>query len=263
VTSYVPGQQLVYTITVTNNGPSFVTGAVLTDVLDRSIITSATWVAQITQGQVDLYGQVRGTGSLNQTMDLGPSGTVVYTVTAMTSSAATATLVNTATIAAPAGTTDPNPANNSSTDVDTPKFAPALIVSDDGSCGISAPVRVLDPVTGAEKAAFFPYEPTFKGGVRTFGYDVTGDGIQEIITAPGRGRPGEVRVFTQDGVELPQYRFFPYGPGYVGGVEVAGGPVLGVGRTNIVTAQSSGTSLVSVFDVTPAAPRPDLPVMQA
>jgi glyoxylase-like metal-dependent hydrolase (beta-lactamase superfamily II) len=94
-------------------------------------------------------------------------------------------------VAAPAGVTDPNPANDSSTDIDTPKFAPALVVSDDGSCGISAPVRVLDPVTGAEKAAFFPYEPTFKGGVRTFGYDVTGDGIQEIITAPGRS-PGGV-----------------------------------------------------------------------
>jgi uncharacterized repeat protein (TIGR01451 family) len=96
VTSYVPGQQLVYTITVTNAGPSFVTGAVVTDVFDSSIITSATWTATITQGQADLYGQVRGTGSLNQTIDLGPGGTVVYTVTAMTSSAATGTLVNTA-----------------------------------------------------------------------------------------------------------------------------------------------------------------------
>lgn len=119
VTSYVPGQRLVYTITVTNAGPSFVTGAVVTDVFDASIITSAAWTATITQGQGDLYGQVRGTGSLNQTIDLGPGGTVVYTVTAMTSSAATGTLVNTAEVAAPAGTTDPNPANNSSTDVDS------------------------------------------------------------------------------------------------------------------------------------------------
>ena len=257
VTTYTPGQSVTYTITVTNAGPSAVTGARVRDAFP-AVISYATWTASITSGSGTLP-RPSGTGNIDELVDLAPGAVATFVVQALTSSAATTTLTNTATVAAPAGVTDPNPANDSSTDIDTPKFAPALIVSDDGSCGISAPVRVLDPVTGAEKAAFFPYEPTFKGGVRTFGYDVTGDGIQEIITAPGRGRPGEVRVFTQNGVELPQYRFFPYGPGYVGGVEVAGGPVLGVGRTNIVTAQSSGTSLVSVFDVTPAAPRPVAP----
>ena len=257
VTTYTPGQAVTYTITVSNAGPSAVTGARVRDTFP-AVISSATWTASITSGS-GVLPRPSGTGNIDELVDLAPGAVATFVVQAITSSTATTTLTNTATVTAPADVTDPNPANDSSTDVDTPKFAPALIVSDDGSCGISAPVRVLDPVTGAEKAAFFPYEPTFKGGVRTFGYDVTGDGIQEIITAPGRGRPGEVRVFTQNGVELPQYRFFPYGPGYVGGVEVAGGPVLGVGRTNIVTAQSSGTSLVSVFDVTPAAPRPVAP----
>lgn len=253
-TAYVPGQAVTYTITVANGGPSAVAGARVRDAFP-AIVSYATWTAAITSGS-GAVPTSSGTGDIDEIIDLDPGAVATFTVMAITSSVATTNLVNTATVTPPADVTDPNPGNDSSTDIDTPDFAPALIVSDDGSCTASSLVRVLDPVTGAERVQFNAYEPTFKGGVRTFGYDVTGDGVLEIITAPGRGRQGEVRVFTQNGIELPQYRFLPYGAAYTGGVEVAGGPVLGPGFVNIVTAQSSGTSLVSVFDVTPGAARP-------
>jgi len=60
-----------------------------------------------------------GSGNINDTVNLLPGGTATYTLTGTVDPAATGTLVNTATAAAPAGMTDPNPANNSATDTDT------------------------------------------------------------------------------------------------------------------------------------------------
>ena len=45
--------------------------------------------------------------------------TITYTLTGLISSAAAGTLSNTATVATPAGVTDPTPGNNSATDTDT------------------------------------------------------------------------------------------------------------------------------------------------
>ena len=59
-------------------------------------------------------------------------------------------------------------------------------------------VRVFDGRTGAVLREFFAYAPAFTGGVRVAAGDVTGDGRADIITAPGPGGGGEVRIF--DGV---------------------------------------------------------------
>ena len=63
-----------------------------------------------------------GTGnSLAATVNIVASAgnSVVFTLTGTTLSSATGDLVNTATVTAPSGTTDPNLANNSATDIDT------------------------------------------------------------------------------------------------------------------------------------------------
>ena len=67
-------------------------------------------------------------------------------------------------------------------------------------------VRVIDQDTGIELASFIPYESSYVGGARVAVGDLTGDGVDEIIVAPGRSRAPEVRVFSQTGVELTQYR---------------------------------------------------------
>jgi uncharacterized repeat protein (TIGR01451 family) len=253
-TTYKPGDPVTYTIVVTNAGPSFASQATVVDVLDPAVISSATWTAVFTG--TNSSAQTVGTGSINQTIDLAVGGTVTYTVVAQTLTTATTTLVNTATVTAPDGTTD------SATDTDTPTFSPALILGTDIGCDSTPLVRVLDPVTGAVLTQFFAYEPSFRGGAHVYGYDVTGDGIDEIITAPGPGRPGQVRVFTQTGVELPQYRMFPFGAGYTGGVEVAAGAVTGVGTTQLVAGQQRGKSLVRVFNVTPGSGISSTPIRQ-
>jgi hypothetical protein len=100
------------------------------------------------------------------------------------------------------------------------------------------------------------YEQSFRGGVRVSTGDVTGDGIEEIITGPGAGRVGEIRVFTQAGVELHSYRTRPFGNAFIGGVEVAAGAVAAPGQVAIVAAQGARGNLVRVFTVTPGAVDP-------
>ena len=112
----IPGQQMTYTIMVTNNGPSDVTGATIADSLPAGI-SSATFTASATGGATGF--KASGSGSINDTAVNMPVGsTVTYTVTANVNSAATGTLSNTATASLPAGFTDPQPSNNSATDSD-------------------------------------------------------------------------------------------------------------------------------------------------
>lgn len=122
-------------------------------------------------------------------------------------------------------------------------------------------VKVIDKNTGAVLSQFYAYEPSFKGGVRLATGDMTGDGIDEIIVAPGRGRAPEVRVFTQAGVELMQFRTMAYASNFTGGVEVAVGDIDGNGTNDLVTVPTSGVTQARVFYNTPAAadPLPNAP----
>jgi len=108
-------------------------------------------------------------------------------------------------------------------------------------------VRVVDPATGAEQRRFFAYEPGFRGCVQAVLADVDRDGRPEVVTAPGRGRVGEIRVFTLDGAELSEYRTRPFGDGWRGGVRVAVGDVDGDRNADFAAAKASGDGEVRVF----------------
>ena len=155
VTSVVPGNATTYTIVVTNNGPSDVTGAKVADVLPAGI-ASATFTAAGSGGAAGFTAS--GSGNINDTIDLPVGGAVTYTVVANVASNATGTLANTATIAAPAGVTDPVPGNNSSTDIDTLTPQVTLVVAKtDGSStytpGGTTTYLVTVTNTGASDAA--------------------------------------------------------------------------------------------------------------
>ena len=240
-TTYTPGQSVTYTITVTNAGPSTATAARVQDTLP-SIITTASWTAAITAG-TGVLANTSGTGSINELVDLGPGATVTYTMTAITSSISSTNLVNTATVTGSDGTTD------SATDTNTPVINSQILLGTDIGCESTPLVRVLNPADGSLVTEFYAYEPNFRGGVHVYGYDVTGDGIDEIITAPGPGRPGEVKVFDRTGSPLTQYSMFPFGPGYRGGVEIAAGSITGPGTSQLVAGQQRG-GLARVFPIT-------------
>ena len=115
VATAVPGGPITYTITASNAGPSDAPGSTVVDTLPATI-TGATWTCVGAGGGTCTAA---GSGNINDTVNLPTGGSVTYTVTGTVSSAATGTLSNTATVAAPAGVTDPDPANNSATDTDT------------------------------------------------------------------------------------------------------------------------------------------------
>lgn len=131
-------------------------------------------------------------------------------------------------------------------------MAGLVAVASDAGATATSHIRLLDAETGAQVAATTTpvFEAGFKGGVRLAMGDVTGDGVAEVIAAPGRGRVGEIRVFHQVGAELQEivsYRVQPFGSRYTDGIEVASGDVDGDGRDDIVAAMASGSGTVKVF----------------
>jgi hypothetical protein len=85
-------------------------------------------------------------------------------------------------------------------------------------------VQVFDAATGALLVGFFAYDPAFTGGVRVAAADVNGDGVPDVITAPGPGGGPHVRVFDgaalQAGQVVEVVGFFAYNPAFTGGVYI-------------------------------------------
>lgn len=122
--SYTPGTNVVYTITVTNKGPFTATGATVTDALPGGI-SAATWSCAASAGASCMTS---GTGGINDTITLPKDGTATYTLTMSVPASFTGDLVNTATVAVDGNSAsainespDPDPSNDSATDTDTPK----------------------------------------------------------------------------------------------------------------------------------------------
>ncbi|HSS75286.1 MAG TPA: IPTL-CTERM sorting domain-containing protein, partial [Thermoanaerobaculia bacterium] len=114
VTSVNAGGSVTYTIVAANAGPSNATGATVADTFPASL--TCTWTCVGAGGGTCTAS---GSGNINDTVNLPNGGSVTYTASCTLSNAATGTLTNTATVAAPAGVTDPTPGNNSATDSDT------------------------------------------------------------------------------------------------------------------------------------------------
>jgi hypothetical protein len=121
-------------------------------------------------------------------------------------------------------------------------------------------VRVFN-AAGIDQGAFFAYDDAFRGGVRVGAGDVTGGGVDEIVTAPGPGGGPDIRV-----VSFPAFtdveRFFALSPDYRQGVFVTAGDMDGDGKAEIAIGpsetaapqvtivRSNGQTLnLSIFDI--------------
>ncbi len=130
VTQATPGQSVTYSIVVRNEvGPSDMVGAAVSD--DFSDLLSCIWTCQASQGGSCGAG---GGGDITDSADLPLGAAVTYTAQCQIAPDAKGFLLNTATVAAAVGSTDPNLSNNSATDDDTEllPMADLMVIKDDG-----------------------------------------------------------------------------------------------------------------------------------
>ena len=115
VTTATPGGSVTYTITASNAGPSNAARRHR----GRHVPGRPHLHLDLRRARAAGPAPPAGSGNINDTVNLPAGGSVTYTASCTISASATGSLINTATVSAPAGVTDPNPANNSATDTDT------------------------------------------------------------------------------------------------------------------------------------------------
>ena len=87
--------------------------------------------------------------------------------------------------------------------------------------------------TGARLFSILAYEPGFAGGVSVATADVNGDGTPDIVTAPGAGTAGIVKVFDGTNQQLIR-QVAPFGTRYRRGLQVAAGDVDADGKAELI-----------------------------
>jgi hypothetical protein len=112
-------------------------------------------------------------------------------------------------------------------------------------------VKVYEAGTGVLKFNFFPYEPSFTGGVRVATGDVNNDGIDDIVTVPSTGGSTRIRVYDgKDGATILDQIAFD--PNFRGGGNVAVGDYNGDNREDIIIgAGEGGGPRVAVLTIQP------------
>ncbi len=123
VDTAIPGQPLVYEIVVSNAGPADAEDVVVSDSFPADL-TGVTWTCVATGGAsctgTSPGDGESGSGDLMETVDVPVGGTLTYTVQTTVDAGATGSLVNTATVdLVDDCLVDPDPGNNSATDIDT------------------------------------------------------------------------------------------------------------------------------------------------
>ncbi|MCX7702240.1 MAG: VCBS repeat-containing protein [Gemmataceae bacterium] len=109
-------------------------------------------------------------------------------------------------------------------------------------------MSMVDAANGRVQRQFLAYDRHFRGGVRVAVADVTGDGVADVITAPGPGMASWIKVF--DGANGREIRtFLGFHPLWTNGVYVAAGDVTGDGFADIVlSSDAPSAGLVRVLD---------------
>jgi uncharacterized repeat protein (TIGR01451 family) len=136
-TSYTPGLDATYTITVTNDGPGPAGAAEIRDPLPPGV-TMANWTCGNATGGAQC-GVASGTGAIDTTAILPAGSSVTYTLSMGIPAEQTGSLTNTATVTPPDGTSDPDTSNNTASDTNTAAPPP--------TSGVCSPVRVLGNTT--------------------------------------------------------------------------------------------------------------------
>lgn len=115
----------------------------------------------------------------------------------------------------------------------------AQFIATGAGAGALPEVKVFDAKTGALKMDVLAYAAAFQGGVRVAVGDVNGDGVDDIITAPGFGGSPDIRVFDgRTGALMTE--FMAFDPRFNGGAFVAAKDLNGDGHADIIVGAGAG-----------------------
>jgi hypothetical protein len=244
VTSSVPapvtGQSVTFTATVSVPATSQASGAARPVPRDGSAFGTVTFFDNGVQqgGPVDLSDSPlnNGTATLTETLSQGS-----HFITAVYGGMGTIFSASPVSPGQPVVVSPPTPPFNNPNPGD-PIFATGA------DAGGGPQVNVYDAKTGVFLGAFFAYDPRFLGGVRVAVGDVNGDGVPDIITAPGPGGGPDIRVFDgRTGTQIAE--FLAYDFHFDTGVFVAVADIFHTGFVNIITSPDQGGGPdIRIFD---------------
>jgi hypothetical protein len=119
-------------------------------------------------------------------------------------------------------------------------LAPRTVIAVGAEAGSEPRVRILDGETRLDLLApFLAFDARIRRGVRVALGDVTGDGMPDLVAAPGKGAIAEIRVWDgTDGADLGAVVAFE--PNFKGGVTVAAGDVDADGHKDVIVAPAGG-----------------------
>lgn len=190
--SAVPGAPITYTLVVTHSGAITVTGATITTTTPATFI-NPTWTCIATVGSTC---PASGTGNLNVTLTLAPTGSITFTITGAITSSAGGTLTHTASAAPPLGIDDIVPANNTATDLDnlTPQSDIGISNTDGQAAALpGSPLTYTIVVTnaGPSDAASISITDAFPSAIENVLWSCTASG-GSTCPANGAGALGAV-----------------------------------------------------------------------
>ncbi|MCO6458737.1 MAG: DUF11 domain-containing protein, partial [Pirellulaceae bacterium] len=243
------GDTLTYSFLVTNTGNVTLTNVQVVDPLAGGLVTLST--TTLVPGQTAI-----GTTNYQVTPEDASIGVVVNLAVAS---------------GLPPGGVDPVDRVTDEDEERVPVVVPVVVIANDKGVDSKPLVTILDQSGKEILGQFLAYEADYAGGVRIAVGDVNGDGVDDIVTAPGLGREPEVKVFSRPDpadpsqwVELTEFRFLAYPASFDGGVEIALGDFDNDGRgDDIVATPSFGAVQTRVFlnrfETNPASPIDTVP----
>ncbi|MBC9932100.1 gliding motility-associated C-terminal domain-containing protein [Chitinophaga qingshengii] len=206
-TNITAGDKISYLITVTNNGPAFARGLVITDTIDARI-TGITWTATAAGNATVTAGGAGGGNLLSVTADIAPTSDAVVTilVTGTVKPDAKDTIRNTATVTSPDPQTPPVVTPPTTTVVGQ---HPELTINKSGPQQLNAgenisywlditnkglsnatQAMISDQVPAIVKQVNWTVQATSPGTTVTSGNTGNGNNVQVIANIPAGGSLG-------------------------------------------------------------------------
>jgi uncharacterized delta-60 repeat protein/uncharacterized repeat protein (TIGR01451 family) len=240
LTQYTPGQPAIYRITVSNFGPTDVSGVQLTTTFPAIGLNGTAYTSSVIGGAT---GSTSGLGLPNDLLALPSGGQVSYTITGtFPSSIPTGPYVPAVALSG-TGFFDTDPVDNTASISNLIVPLPTLLVggATDGSATLFTPTA--GQYGSATNQSLFP-----SAVARVVTADVNGDGTPDLIAGAGPGVRSTLRILDgKTNAQLVSFNVFE--DAFTGGVYVAALDMNGDGKAEVVVCPDlSGGAVAAVYD---------------